>query len=121
MAACDGTRSDHCCWVKDRADGTCRFLTRVDGRWRCQLMLEHGDWDMVTADPRWRDAPIGRWFAKRYPGYGCGDWPQNIPEVWLFPTTGKCCYAPQGKPTPRGRAYRLWRAAVGWQAHNSDG
>jgi hypothetical protein len=62
-----------CCWVEG---SRCEFLT--DDR-LCGLMLEHGDWKAVHADQRWLESPIGRVFARVYPGFGCGDYPQNIP------------------------------------------
>lgn len=73
--ACEGISEDHCCW----ADGNpCQFLeenTVAGRRWACGLRRELGSWEAVHVDARYRESPIGKWFAERYPDRGCGDWP----------------------------------------------
>lgn len=89
MAICTG-RGDrdggHCCWI----DGEiCGFLfTDRGGTPRCRL---YSEWGNLTELAEWVDAPVGRWFADRYPGFECGDWPQNIPEV-MARGAGLCCW-----------------------------
>ena len=75
-----------CCWTPE---GRCEFLTPG---LLCSLRVELGSWGRVHADSRWTDSPIGRYFADRFPGFGCGDYPQNIPEVMSSADAGKCCY-----------------------------
>jgi len=41
--------------------------------------------------PDWDEAPIGRWFASRYPGKNCRDWPQHIPDAMAV-GRGLCCF-----------------------------
>lgn len=86
---CHGQGPEHCCWV----GATCEFLTSTpERRFACSLFIELGSWEAVHADLRYRQAPIGRYFASRYPGFGCGDFPQNIPAVMDDPHAGKCCW-----------------------------
>lgn len=80
---CSG-RADHCCTINGEL---CVFY--ADG---CMLRTELGSWDAVHADPRYLESPAGRHFADVFPGYGCGDFPQNIPEVMNNPAMGKCCW-----------------------------
>jgi len=62
-----------------------------DRRWVCGLMREHGDWDIVLEDQRYKEivqplfdmAGIGNW--------NCRDWPQNHPDAIAQPS-GKCCW-----------------------------
>ena len=65
-----GSNGDHCCYI---AGQVCQFLDTSGEIPRCSVW---GNWDL-----RWRNAPVGQWFAETYPGYTCADWPQNIPEV----------------------------------------
>lgn len=90
MAKCSGRGDggDHCCYINGVV---CEFLTYEDDLPRCGLRLEHGNWHAVHADLRWKNAPVGRWFAARHPGFGCGDWPDKIPAAIEQPG-GKCCW-----------------------------
>lgn len=97
MSICDGLRSgDHCCWVNGRE---CDFLIRVDGQPRCSLLLrflpESGSvaeaWDKVHRSKEYRESAAHSYFVRNMPGYGCGDFPQNIPEAMAIPG-GRCCY-----------------------------
>jgi len=82
MIICNGRgdgKGGHCCWINGEV---CEFLfTDRGGTPRC------GVWDEMGT-VKWREAPVGVWFAERYPGYDCQDWPQNIPEA---PNT--CCWS----------------------------
>jgi hypothetical protein len=50
-------------------------------------MRELKDWNKVHKDERYINSPIGKYFAEKFSGYGCGDYPQNIPSI------GKgCCF-----------------------------
>lgn len=84
---CDGNGGNHCCYL---AGKQCELLTHIDGVPRCSLMLEHGDWSKVHADPRYIAAGLPEFYERRWPGmgYGCGDWPQNIPNC----RGGLCCF-----------------------------
>jgi hypothetical protein len=82
MATCRATVDDHCCWI---AGTVCEFLTADT---KCGL---YDQWGALRDNPEWVAAPIGHWFADRYPGYECKDWPQNIPEV-MDVGIGLCCW-----------------------------
>lgn len=72
--SCDGTSTDHCCYVKGEE---CRFLERntVVGRyWACGLLRVHGTWEAVYALPEWQEH-VKPMFDELWPGKGCGDWP----------------------------------------------
>lgn len=89
---CHGNGEDHCCWIEGKE---CEFLEAgtVPGRiWACMLYRELGSWGAVYADPRYLGSSVKAWLDRRFPGYGCGDYPQNIPEIMDQPKTGKCCY-----------------------------
>jgi hypothetical protein len=78
---CHGNLTEHCCWIEGQV---CPFLEEntVPGRrWACGLYRELGSWDKVHSDPRYLASPAARFFITRYPGFGCGDWPQNIPGL----------------------------------------
>jgi hypothetical protein len=84
---CDGglCSGEDCCWV----DGVrCPHVEEgtVPGRLAaCGLFRELGSWQAVHIDPRYvRD--VKPMFDRLYPGFGCGDYPQNIPA-----TRGQCC------------------------------
>lgn len=79
MAVCVGRGPDgsHCCWTPE---GLCQFY--ADG---CSIF---GRW----GERVWLDSPIGRYFAATFPGFHCGDFPQNIPAVMDNPAVGKCCW-----------------------------
>jgi hypothetical protein len=81
---CTGTGStgDHCCYIGGEV---CEFLDRSDPR-----RPLCGVWDTM-GDETWQNAPVGQWFARKYPGYTCIDWPQNIPEV-MARGRGLCCW-----------------------------
>ena len=81
----------HCCWIDGKI---CYYLTHDGtGLPRCSLLVELGTWDKVHKDRRWKRSIVGLWFKARYPGYGCGDWPQNIPEA-MAAGRGLCCWNP---------------------------
>ena len=89
---CHGNGPDHCCYING---GVCQFLEEdtVPGRrWVCGLYRELGDWAAVHSDPRYQAAPIADWFTRTHPGYGCGDYPQHVPEKMA--ATGRCCFEP---------------------------
>lgn len=73
---------DHCCVIEGKV---CKFLLFEGGLPRCTLYAWWGKLDRI---PAWREAPVGKFFDKVYPGYDCGDWPQAIPNV----TRGRCCF-----------------------------
>lgn len=87
-ATCHGNQPNHCCHVPGQThptlgDGVCPHLVEnVNGRrWACGLMVEHGSWDLVHADPRY--APIqAEWDTVGIES--CGAW---------GPGTNQCCYA----------------------------
>jgi len=88
MPVCNGrgdTDGGHCCWINGEVCGFL-FIDR-GGTPRCRL---HSEWGNLMELKEWADAPIGRWFADRYPGYECKDWPQNIPEAMAL--SGRCCW-----------------------------
>ena len=89
MGACSGRGSNgtHCCYI---AGQVCQFLTFEGTLARCSLFNE---WGALAENPDWRDAPVGRFFAEKYPGFECGDWPQNIPEVMAAAATAGPFYA----------------------------
>lgn len=85
-----GDQGDHCCYIEGRV---CGFLVVVAGQPRCSI------WDgVMVGNPVWEQAPVGQFFARRYPGYDCRDWPQNIPELMTKVTSGEinpaavCCW-----------------------------
>lgn len=90
MTVCTGrgARGDHCCYI----DGKVCFYYD-DG---CSVLAKLGSWDAVHADKNWKRSKVGQYFAETYPGYGCGDWPQNIPEVMAKADVtgpfGPCCW-----------------------------
>lgn len=85
-----GANGTHCCYIAGRV---CEFLDTSGDMPRCSL---YDQWGNLKDNPEWVDAPVGRWFAANYPGYDCGDWPQNIPEVMeTAPSAGPfyaCCW-----------------------------
>lgn len=72
-----GSGGDHCCYMEGEV---CRFLDLSGPIPRCSIFDQ-----MPT--PEWEEAPVGRYFARHYPGYTCRDWPQNIPEA-----PNQCCW-----------------------------
>jgi hypothetical protein len=75
MAACEGNRADHCCYV---AGVACQFL-RDDGsaaqrRWICTLREKLGSWGAVHIDPGYVTAVRPMW-ERINPALNCGDWP----------------------------------------------
>ncbi len=84
MSTCNGqgANGDHCCWINGEV---CIYLDTSGPIPRCAIW---GHWD-----GRWHQSPVGRWFAKNYPGYNCGDWPQNIPEVVQTGPYSLCCWS----------------------------
>ena len=85
MIICDGRGDggDHCCYIEGKV---CEFLDTSN-----PLGPRCGKWDTM-GDPEWQNAPVGLWFAKRYPGFTCIDWPQNITEV-MEAGVGTCCWS----------------------------
>ena len=95
MIICNGRGDNggHCCVINGEV---CGFLfTDRGGTPRCSLFDE---WGRLADNPEWVAAPVGRWFAEQHPGYDCGDWPQNIPEVMAEVESGRvnptavCCW-----------------------------
>ena len=88
---CHGLNDSHCCWI----NGTvCPYLEEhtVEGRrWVCGLLRELGTWEKVYTDPRYLATDAAVSFRVHHPGYGCGDWPQNIPET-MANGSGLCCF-----------------------------
>lgn len=83
---CTGNNKEHCCWCGSE----CEFLEvdTIPGRhWVCSLMRELNDWNLVHKDERYMNSPIGKYFAEHFPRYGCGDYPQNIPDI-----EQRCCF-----------------------------
>lgn len=84
MTVCNAAPDRHCCVIGGQV---CGFLTADT---RCSL---HSEWGRLWENPVWRDAPVGRYFAERWPTdrFDCGDWPQNIPGV-MAAGVGLCCW-----------------------------
>lgn len=68
---------DHCCYV---AGEVCRYLTRVDERWRCGLMLKLGSWEKVHAHRGYQRYVQAEW--DKVGIVSCGSWQ---------PGPGECC------------------------------
>ena len=88
---CTGLGDRHCCWI---AGVECPHLEEntVEGRrWVCGLLRRLGSWDDAYLSPEYLDTMAAASFAVHHPGYGCGDWPQNIPEA-MTDVSGKCCW-----------------------------
>lgn len=85
MVVCNGRgdNGSHCCTINGE---TCPLLT-IDqsGTPRCSVW---GQWD----EPTYQASAAAAWFAERYPGYTCADWPQNIPELAGRSGPGMCCW-----------------------------
>lgn len=84
-------RPEHCCWAEAKE---CKFLRWENDIPRCSL---YHLWGHLREYQPWVESPIGQVFASFYPGYDCGDWPQNIPGLdpggeCTFPTEGRCRY-----------------------------
>ena len=80
---CVPTVEDHCCHTPV---GVCQFLDRIE--MRCTLRTDLGSWEAVHSSSSYRASPIGLYFAMNYPGFGCGDFPQNLD----VPVGGRCCW-----------------------------
>lgn len=84
-------RGEHCCWI----DGAvCPFYDTSEGTPKdkaCSLRRILGSWEAVYADARYQ-AVVQPTFDRILPGYGCGDYPQNIPIIMESPQSGKCCW-----------------------------
>ena len=79
------TDGGHCCYINGEV---CQFLfTDRGGTPRCKLFSE---WGNLYEVGEWVNSPVGQWFADKYPGFECGDWPQNIPAVMA--SNGRCCW-----------------------------
>lgn len=86
MVVCNGqgdVDGGHCCWIDGKV---CELLDTSGPIPRCSVW---GRWD----EPVWTDSPAGKFFAGRYPGFNCSDWPQRIPEV-MASGRGLCCWNP---------------------------
>lgn len=85
-----GANGTHCCIIRNQV---CEFLVFEDTLPRCSL---HDQWGDLHDNTEWADAPVGRWFAEKYPGFDCGDWPQDIPKVKAQAVTAgpffECCW-----------------------------
>lgn len=93
---CHGNGADHCCWIDGKACSYLEEYTVPGRRWACGLLRELGSWSALYADPRYQGTEAAAWLALHYPGYGCGDYPQNIPEAMSTPGIGLCCF--KGEP-----------------------
>lgn len=90
---CHGNNPDHCCHLGEY--GVCEYLEEytVPGRrWACGLFRELGSWEAVYADARYRGSEAKRFMDRVFPGFGCGDWPQNIPGRLEEGGYGLCCW-----------------------------
>jgi hypothetical protein len=88
---CHGNSPTHCCWIGGQV---CPHLEEdtVEGRrWACGLYRRYESWDAVYDSPEYAATDAAVSFAVNHPGYGCGDWPQNIPEA-AASVSGKCCW-----------------------------
>lgn len=84
---CHGNNLYHCCWINGRV---CPYLEEgtVEGRrWVCGLLRELGSWAAVYTDPRYQTTDAAQYLAP----FGCGDWPQNLPDV-MANGHGLCCF-----------------------------
>jgi hypothetical protein len=55
-------------------------------------MQEHGDWDKVLEDKRYKEIVQPLFDAiPEIADMNCRDWPQNYPEV-MKQSSGKCCW-----------------------------
>lgn len=77
-----GDSGDHCCYIEGEV---CQFLDVSGDTPRCTIWVE-------MDSPKWKKAPVGKWFAKVHPGFNCHDWPQNIPKVMQKPGVNLCCW-----------------------------
>ena len=88
IAECTGgSVEEHCCWYTN-SEGekeNCQWLERgTNGRnWSCGLRAELGSWERVYEDIRYIESRVVREVVEQYPGYGCGDWPNLIPEITI--------------------------------------
>ena len=92
---CLGMNAAHCCWIGGKE---CPHLEEgtVEGRrWACGLFRVHETWEAVYKTAEYKATDAATMFAVGYPGYGCGDWPQNIPEA-MASLSGKCCFQEVG-------------------------
>ena len=84
---CLGNADKPCCYVRGVY---CRFLVENDPRtperrWACSLRIEHGNWDDVIADPRYKEY-VEAEFLDHLPGLNCRDWP----DADSGPNRGRC-------------------------------
>lgn len=90
MTVCNGQGSngDHCCYIEGEV---CEFLDDSGPIPRCSIwhIFDPDDPDEVTR-LAWKRAPVGKFFARLYPGFNCKDWPQNIPAAMAG--SGRCCW-----------------------------
>lgn len=77
--SCSGNGMDHCCYLIGRVCPHLEEATVPGRHWVCGLYRELGSWDAVEADARYLRDVQPMWDIK-HPGFGCGDWPQNMPE-----------------------------------------
>lgn len=80
-----GDNGGHCCWINGKV---CEFLDESGDIPRCSI------WQEMPSE-QWTNAPVGEWFAEKYPGYTCKDWPQRIPEA-MAAGRGLCCWQSEG-------------------------
>lgn len=79
-AVCHGNGADHCCYIDGQP---CRFLeerTIPGRRWVCGLLRRLGTWELVHADPGYREHVQPVW--DRVGIVSCGAWREN-----------QCCFA----------------------------
>jgi hypothetical protein len=86
VTVCHGNGPDHCCYIDSQP---CPFLREniVDGRrWACALYVEHGDWELVHADPRYLTQVQPHWIEHEIAD--CGDF-----EGSRDGRVKQCCFA----------------------------
>ncbi len=95
MAVCTGNSTEHCCWINGVV---CPYLEEntVEGRrWACGLLRKLGSWEAVYDSSEYQTSDAAAMFTAVWPGFGCGDWPQDIPGVLASPS-GNCCWQGDG-------------------------
>lgn len=91
MSTCHSNGTEHCCWIGGVA---CPHLGEnivMGRRWACTLLVEYGSWGAVYESVEYQATAAAAFFTENHPGKGCGDWPQNIPEV-MAEGIGLCCW-----------------------------
>ena len=72
-----GTGKSHCCWFEG---AECPYVKPVDKppfKWACSLREEHGSWEAVYNDRRYKVFIAPHVNAINNLGLDCGDWPEK--------------------------------------------